>query len=398
MSNFFCRISEAIDELRSGKMIIVSDDENRENEGDLVMAAEKITPEKINFMMTKGRGLICVPLEKEISDRLQFFPMVPGANSNLCNFAVSVDVKKGIKTGISAKDRCKTIQKIVDKNSKADDFFRPGHIFPLLAKKGGVLVRAGHTEASIDLCEIAGLKKIAVICEIANDDGTMARLPDLKKFAQKNDLKIFSIADLIEFRRKKETLIELVAESKLKTKFGEFDFFVFREKGKKLEHVALTCGDIKSKIPLVRIHSSCLTGDVFCSNQCDCRNQLEFALQQISASKNGILVRMDQEGRGIGLAAKIKAYKLQQQENLDTVQANEKLGFAGDLRNYGIGAQILKFFGVKKLKLLTNNPQKISGISGYGIEIVERVPIITEKNKDNEKYLKTKKEKLGHIL
>ncbi len=392
-------IDDALEDIKAGKMIIVVDDEERENEGDIVMAAELVTPENINFMASHARGLICTPVEPEISDRLHFHPMVSESEPGTCNFAVSVDARNGIETGISAKDRADTILKIMDPFSKPEDFVRPGHIFPLRAKRGGVLVRAGHTEASIDLCTLSGLNGGSVICEIMNEDGTMARLPDLYVFAKKNNMKIISIEDLITYRRRRETLVEEVATARLPTVFGIFDIHIFQEKLTGKEHVAMIKGDIsKVESPLVRVHSECLTGDVFRSLRCDCRSQLDAALHQISEEGSGIVLRMAQEGRGIGLAAKIKAYALQDEKGLDTVEANTHLGFKDDLRDYGIGAQILKSLGVKKMKLLTNNPRKIIGLSGYGLEIEKRIPITVGESEANTKYLKTKRDKMGHLL
>lgn len=378
-------------------MIIVIDDEDRENEGDLVMAAEFTTPEAINFMTKEGRGLICVPLEEERAYRLNFYPMVPEGDGN-CNFAVSVDAKQGITTGISAAERALTIQKIVDPKATAQDFIRPGHMFPLLAKPGGTLVRAGHTEAAVDLMKLADLSPAGVICEILNEDGTMARLADLKEFSKKNELKIITIESLIEYRHQHETLIRKEAESNLETEFGGFKAHVYTSLIDLKEHVALTMGDLKNdKTTLVRVHSECMTGDVFASKHCDCGDQLEAALKKISERGSGVLLYMRQEGRGIGLANKIKAYKLQS-EGLDTVEANQKLGFKMDQRTYGIGAQILADLGVKNMELMTNNPRKLVGLEGYGLCIKKRIPLEVKANKVNLKYLKTKKGKMGHLL
>lgn len=390
-------ISSALEDLKTGKMIVVVDDEDRENEGDLVMAGSLASPESINFMAKEGRGLICVPMEEEMAYRLNFQPMVKNADGN-CNFAVSVDAKEGISTGISAADRALTIQKIVDPRSTAHDFIRPGHMFPLIAKRGGVLVRAGHTEASVDLMKLAGLSPVGVICEIMNEDGGMARLPELRIFAKKHTLNIISIQDLIEYRNKHETLIRKEAQSVLETEFGTFDIHIYTSLIDYKEHVALTLGDIKNAdSTLVRVHSECLTGDIFGSKHCDCGEQLETALEAISQNGNGVLLYMRQEGRGIGLSNKIKAYELQR-KGLDTVEANHSLGFKMDLRDYGIGAQILADLGVTKMRLLTNNPKKVVGLEGYGLTIVDRTPLETTPNKINLKYLQTKQKKMGHLL
>lgn len=389
-------ISSALKELKAGKMIIVIDDEDRENEGDLIMAADFVTPDAINFMAKEGRGLICVPIEEELAYRLNFHPMVTNADGN-CNFTVSVDAKDGITTGISAAERANTIKKITESKSTANDFIRPGHIFPLMAKQGGVLVRAGHTEASVDLMKQANLSPIGVICEIMNDNGTMARLPDLKKFAKKHNLQIITIKDLINYRSKNEKLITKEAESNLSTGYGKFKLHVYKSKIDLKEHVALTLGNIKKGNTLVRVHSECLTGDIFGSKHCDCGEQLDKSLEIIAKNGSGVLLYMKQEGRGIGLANKIKAYKLQEQ-GLDTVEANHQLGFKGDLRDYGIGAQILADLGVKEIELLTNNPKKVIGLEGYGLNISKRVPIEIKPNKVNLKYLEVKKNKMGHLL
>lgn len=390
-------IKEALEELKRGKMIIVIDDEDRENEGDLIMAAEFATAEAINFMTKEGRGLICVPIEEEKANLLNFRPMVAQGDGN-CNFTVSVDAKHGTTTGISAAERALTIQKIIDPTATAADFIRPGHMFPLIAKAGGTLVRAGHTEASVDLMKLANLSPAGVICEILNEDGTMARLPDLKIFAKKHDLKIITIQDLIEYRHQNETLIRKEAESKLETKYGTFEVHVYTSLVDYKEHVALTMGDIKqAKSNLVRVHSECLTGDIFGSKHCDCGEQLDAALKLISQAGHGVLLYMRQEGRGIGLANKIKAYNLQNQ-GMDTVEANESLGFKMDQRTYGIGAQILADLGVKEMDILTNNPKKLVGLEGYGLSIRKRIPLEIKANKVNLKYLQTKKGKMGHLL
>ncbi len=398
----FNSIPEVLEDLRQGKMVIVMDDEGRENEGDILCAAQFVTPEMINFMAKEARGLVCVPMEEARLDELSLHPMKvdTGHKHQKCNtgWAISVDAAQGITTGISAGDRAYTVKVLIDPKSKASDLITPGHLFPLRARKGGVLVRAGHTEASVDLMRLAGLYPSGVICEIMNEDGTMARTNDLKEFAKKHKLKICTIDSLIEYRRTYEKLIERVVETKLPTEYGEFKMFAYQTKVDDFVHVALVMGEVDETIPvLVRVQSECLTGDVFHSLRCDCNAQLKSALKTISEAKRGVLVYMRQEGRGIGLVNKMKAYNLQDQ-GLDTVEANEALGFTPDLRHYGIGAQILADLGVKQIRLLTNNPRKIVGLEGYGLSIAERVALSIPHNLINENYLKTKKDKLGHIL
>ncbi|HZK27524.1 MAG TPA: bifunctional 3,4-dihydroxy-2-butanone-4-phosphate synthase/GTP cyclohydrolase II [Clostridia bacterium] len=394
----FNTIEEAVEDIKQGKIIVVIDDEDRENEGDLIMAAEKVTPEAINFMTKYGRGLVCMPIDGCRLKELDIPQMVDHNTDNFQTaFTVSIDAME-TTTGISAFERAFTIQKVLDPNAKASDFKRPGHIFPLEARKGGVLKRTGHTEASIDLATLAGLYPAGVLCEIMNEDGTMARTPQLMEFVKKHDLKIITIADLIAYRRKHEVLITRITSAKLPTKHGEFTIIGYENNLNGEHHVALVRGNVSDGKPvLVRVHSECLTGDTFGSLRCDCGEQCASALKQIDKEGRGVLVYMRQEGRGIGLINKLKAYALQD-NGMDTVEANLALGFPSDMRDYGIGAQILADLGIKKIKLMTNNPKKLSGLAGYGMEIVERIPIQTGCNKHNICYLRTKQEKLGHML
>jgi len=392
-------VEKAIEEIKEGKMLIVVDDEHRENEGDLVIAAEKVTPEHIAFMASFGRGLICVPITEERAKELDL-PLMTTENTEAHRtaFTISVDAKEGTTTGISAQDRATTIKALIDPATKPSDLARPGHIFPIIAKKGGVLVRAGHTEAAVDLATLAGLYPAGVICEILNDDGTCARLPQLIEFANKWGLHIVTINSLIEYRRKKEKLVFRAAETTLPTRFGTFRAIAYQSLVDDKPYLALVMGEINPEEPtLVRVHSSCTTGDVFHSLRCDCGDQLERALQIISEEGKGVILYIQQEGRGIGLVNKIKAYQLQDR-GLDTVEANQALGFPADLRDYGIGAQILLDLGLKKIRLMTNNPKKIVGISAYGLEIVERVPLTTPMREENRDYILTKANKMGHLL
>ena len=400
----FNSIAEILKDLQTGKMVVVMDDEGRENEGDLLVAAEFITPEIINFMAKNARGLICVPMEESRLGELGLFPMkdlfAGQSVHKLSNtgWTVSVDAAQGITTGISAFDRAFTVKVLIDPQSKPIDLEAPGHLFPLRAKKGGVLVRAGHTEASVDLMKLSGLYPAGVICEIMNEDGTMARTEDIVEFAKKFNLKICSIASLIEHRRKSEKLISRVVETRLPTDFGEFTMLGYESKVEGTIHLALVMGKVDGTVPeLVRVQSECLTGDVFGSQRCDCNAQLNASLKTIAENGSGVLLYMRQEGRGIGLLNKMKAYNLQDQ-GMDTVEANEALGISADLRDYGIGAQILVDLGIKQIRLLTNNPRKIIGLEGYDLAVVERIPLKIPHNSHNKNYLKTKKEKLGHLL
>ncbi|MBI5374296.1 MAG: bifunctional 3,4-dihydroxy-2-butanone-4-phosphate synthase/GTP cyclohydrolase II [Candidatus Schekmanbacteria bacterium] len=395
----FNSIDEALKDIKAGKMIILCDDEDRENEGDLTMAAEKVTPEAINFMATYGRGLICLPLTPEQCDDLKL-PLMVSDNTNQFNtaFTISIEAKEGVTTGISAKDRATTILTAINPETKPEDIVRPGHIFPLRSATGGVLQRTGQTEGAVDLSKLAGLNPAGVICEIMNDDGSMARLPQLVEFAKKHNLKIVTIKDLIEYRLRKESLIVKEATTRVPTPYGEFTAIAYRSIIDNHCHVALVKGDVADGSDiLVRVHSMCLTGDVFGSQRCDCGEQLHAAMKKVQEEGKGVVLYLYQEGRGIGLINKLKAYELQD-KGLDTVEANEHLGFKPDLREYGIGAQILVALGIKKIKLMTNNPRKIVGIKGYGLKVVERIPVEITPDENNIRYLRTKQKKLGHIF
>ena len=398
--SIFNSIDEAIDDFKAGKMLIVVDDEDRENEGDFILASQMITPEKINFLTKHGRGMICVPITSKRAKELDLDLMVQENTAlHKTPFTITVDARKGTTTGISAYDRAATIHSIIDPRTGPDDLVRPGHIFPLIAKDGGVLRRAGHTEAAVDLTRLSGLMPSGVLCEIMNDDGTMARVPELRKLAQKFDIKMISIQDLIAYRRMREKLVQRREVIDMPTEYGNFKLYLYQNVLDESEHhIALVKGEILDEKPtLVRVHSECLTGDVFGSRRCDCGDQLAAALQQVERDGKGVVLYMRQEGRGIGLVNKIFAYALQE-KGKDTVEANKELGFKADLRDYGIGAQILKDIGLKKIRLMTNNPKKVVGLSGYDLEIVERVPIEINPNEHNEKYLKTKRDKLGHLI
>jgi 3,4-dihydroxy 2-butanone 4-phosphate synthase/GTP cyclohydrolase II len=394
----FSSTEELISAIANGEMVVITDDENRENEGDLIMAAEKVTPEAVNFMVTHGRGLVCAPLTQARATELGLYEMARNEDPFGTKFTITVDANDGTTTGISAGDRAITIRRLADPTAGADAFHAPGHMFPLIAREGGTLVRAGHTEAAVDLARLAGLGPYGVICEIMNEDGSMARMSDLQAFAEKHQLKMGTVADLIAFRRRTESLVEKAQVVKLPTPEGEFDLHCFVAKTDGREHLALVYGDVRGKKDvLVRVHSECLTGDVFHSQRCDCGEQLHAAMAQIVAEGAGVIVYMRQEGRGIGLANKLHAYHLQER-GVDTVDANVKLGFAPDLREYGLGAQILLSLGVDSIRLLTNNPKKIVGLEGYGIDVSGRVPIVMEACEGNRRYLETKKDRMGHMF
>jgi 3,4-dihydroxy 2-butanone 4-phosphate synthase / GTP cyclohydrolase II len=395
----FSSIEDAVQELRAGRFIVVVDDEDRENEGDLVLAAEKATPQAINFMVREGRGLVCLALTEERCEQLQLAPMVEENTSNFGTaFTVSIEARGRTTTGISAADRAATVLTAIDPRTKPADLLRPGHMFPLRAQRGGVLKRAGQTEASVDLCRIAGLTPAAVLCEVMNEDGTMARVPDLATFCKRHGLKMLTVADLIRHRMRHERLVQRIASPHLPTRFGDFRLFAYRSEVTQEEHLALVLGEVSEEEPvLVRVHSQCLTGDIFGSTRCDCGDQLALAMNKIREAGKGVFLYLLQEGRGIGLINKLKAYELQD-EGHDTVSANEKLGFPPDIRNYGVGSQILRDLGVRRMRLMTNNPSKYVAIGGYGLEIVERVPLEVRPTDRSRKYLEAKKNKLGHLL
>lgn len=405
----FSSISEILEDVGAGKMVIVVDDASRENEGDLTLAAEVVTPQAINFMLSQARGILCLAIAPEIAEALDLHPMVHNNNAKFeTPFTVSIDAKNGITTGVSAEDRATTILTTIRKDARPEDLARPGHVFPLKARAGGVLVRTGHTEGAVDLARLAGLRPAAAICEVMTENGHMAKLPELKKFAEKHDLKICTIADIIRYRREKERLIEKRVATNLPTVYGNFKLHLYRSYVDEYLHIALCYGDIGSmdglptpqhrEAVLVRVHDECLTGDIFGSLRCDCGEQLHNSLKMIQKEGKGVVLYMRQEGRGIGLENKLHAYALQEKEGLDTVEANERLGFLPDKRDYGIGAQILKDLGITKMRLLTNNPKKFKALEGYGLEIVERVPISVTPGKENARYLETKKKKLGHLI
>jgi len=394
-------IEEVIEDIKAGKMIILVDDEDRENEGDLCMAAEKVTPEAINFMATHGRGLICLAMSPDIVEQLGLPMMVQNNQSPYgTGFTVSIEARTGVSTGISAADRARTIEAAVAPDATPRDIISPGHVFPLRARKGGVLVRTGQTEGSVDLARLAGMRTAAIICEIMKDDGTMARMPDLERFAAEHDLKIATIADLVAYRLRKDVLVHRAAEARLPTDHaGEFRVIAYRNDVDDHEHVALVKGEIDPERPvMVRVHSECLTGDVFGSARCDCGEQLHAAMRMVDQEGCGVVLYMRQEGRGIGLVNKLRAYRLQDEEGLDTVEANVELGFKPDLRDYGIGAQILRDLGVRQMRLLTNNPKKIIGLEGYGLKVVDRLPIEVPAERENKGYLRCKRDKMGHLL